>query len=301
MGKSWRTERGELVRRSISIPSDVETERLQSGDRNFPDGYAGKQYQSIRDYHKHRPNGHQAGSFVVSMVSSPLATWTCLIVLLAIHLKMNHAAVRAVSMRSLNRQRANIVFSNLFATGKVLTPREVSKGERIFERDGVLRWADDRILCRCRIGVPWQQVLERIATKNERTGSFQSPMEISQLLELFSDEQYVLWYDRTQSHSLIVLKKGATSLSQLKAWAHALLLAGISREVILRKEIEDLLPSQERRQSLTETLGLINDLRASYSVISKTFDEYAKQLKAAGWDLEIAALETMSGTRISFD
>lgn len=237
---------------------------------------------------------------MVSLVSSPLATWTSLILLLAIHLKMNHAAVRAVSMRSLNRQRANIVFSNLFATGKMLTPQEVSKRERIFERDGVLRWADDRILCRGRTGLQWGKVLECISTKNERTGSFQRPvMEISQLLDLFSDEPYLLCWDRAQSQILIVLKKGATSLSQLKAWAHALLLAGLSREVLLRKDIEDLLPSQEKRPRLPDSL--VQDLRASYSVISKTFDAYAKQLRAAGWDLEIAALETRSGTRINLE
>src|ERR1700709_2496622 len=93
--------------------------------------------------------GMLVGSFVVSHISTPWATWTAMIALLAIHLGTNYLAVRAVSMRTLNRQRANLVFSALledhYTVGKehvkpFPTPEQISIQERVFERDGVLRW-----------------------------------------------------------------------------------------------------------------------------------------------------------------
>ena len=57
--------------------------------------------------------GMLAGSLVVSYISSKWATWTAMIILLAIHLGTNYLAVRAVCMQTLNRQRANLVFSGL--------------------------------------------------------------------------------------------------------------------------------------------------------------------------------------------
>src|ERR1700753_1137715 len=100
--------------------------------------------------------GMLAGSLVVSYISSKWATWAAMIFLLAIHLGTNYLAVRAVCMQTLNRQRANLVFSSLLeqiASDKTTnrgaktlprlvypTPEEVRLQERVFERDGVLRW-----------------------------------------------------------------------------------------------------------------------------------------------------------------
>lgn len=84
-----------------------------------------------------------AGSMVVSYISTPLATWVSLIILLTIHLGTNYLAVRSVSMRTINRQRANIIFnkymSSRHGSRRMLIPEEVSQLERIFEWDGVLR------------------------------------------------------------------------------------------------------------------------------------------------------------------
>ena len=97
--------------------------------------------------------GMLAGSLVVSYISSQWATWTAMIALLAIHLSMNYLAVRSVSMRTLNRQRANLVFSNYLdqliefdgqtkGSGNITfpSPEEISIQEKIFARDGVICW-----------------------------------------------------------------------------------------------------------------------------------------------------------------
>lgn len=67
--------------------------------------------------------GMLAGSFVVSWVTTTLSTWAVMILLLAIHLETNRRAVRAVSMRTLNRQRASLVYHHL-QLGHVPTPKK---------------------------------------------------------------------------------------------------------------------------------------------------------------------------------
>ncbi|KAI7001947.1 DUF647-domain-containing protein [Hortaea werneckii] len=92
--------------------------------------------------------GMLAGSLVVSWVTSQTATWAALILLLSIHLETNRRAVRSVSMRTLNRQRATLVYHQL-RQGRVPKPEDVSSRERIFEKDGILRGAHGETIGWC--------------------------------------------------------------------------------------------------------------------------------------------------------
>lgn len=115
---------------------------------------------------------NQVGSVVISQITGFKTTWTALLFLLGCHLGLNYAAVRSVQMTSLNRQRANIVFSTILSSDPdldldrlgsddalhqeqeqktavpssaplqwtILTPAQVSTQERIFPRDGALTW-----------------------------------------------------------------------------------------------------------------------------------------------------------------
>ena len=91
--------------------------------------------------------------------------------LISVHLATNHAAVRSVSMRSMNRQRANIVLSHLFHDKRALTPEEVSFEERIFEWDGVLRWKGSAPIAKARIGVSLRCLLTSLAPAHDVTGA----------------------------------------------------------------------------------------------------------------------------------
>ncbi|KAF2280621.1 DUF647-domain-containing protein, partial [Westerdykella ornata] len=231
--------------------------------------------------------GMVAGSIVVSWVSTPMATWATLIGLLSIHLATNYAAVTSVSMRTLNRQRANIVFSRILQDGEVLRPTDVSKMERILERDGVLRWTDDHILGHCCIGVPLAKLLGTIGESHDRTGSLTlQDIKISKLLQLFESEAYILWH--AQSTITIVLKEGCSPVDQLQAWMHSLLLAQRARENTSRDQPED------DRNGLAE-------IRATLREAKKCLSTNVARLRNAGWDLDTAVLETRAGTRISVD
>ncbi|KAF2656811.1 DUF647-domain-containing protein, partial [Lophiostoma macrostomum CBS 122681] len=231
--------------------------------------------------------GMLAGSVVVSWISSPMATWSTLIALLSIHLAMNYAAVTAVSMQTLNRQRANIVLSRVLQNGQVLRPNDVSKQERVFERDGVLRWADDHRLGHCSIGVTLGSLMRSLGPQHGRTGSVDmQTIKLSELMLVFRDEAYILWFDRSKSQfeAMIALKQDCTPVDQLKAWAHALVLA-------------QRLRSRAKASPREKDDGL-EDLRSSLDEVRRTFDTLVEGLKGAGWDLEIAALETRAGTRV---
>ncbi|KAI9806184.1 MAG: hypothetical protein M1825_006299 [Sarcosagium campestre] len=231
--------------------------------------------------------GMMAGSIVVARVTSPLATWACLISLLAIHLATNRAAVRAVIMRSLNRQRANLVISSLLEDDTVLNPDEVSRQEAIFERDGILRWKGI-FLGYASIGVELHVLLSSLTHHKSQGGGIKEPfVELEELAMIFQEDEYLMWYDSKQSQAYVVFKENASPSSQLQAWAHALLAA---RESAKRGKISDA--SSERTRA---TLQIVRD---SLKAVKSSFERYIPRLQEAGWDLETVALETRSGYRI---
>lgn len=229
----------------------------------------------------------KAGSVLVSYVSSPMTTWSCLILLLSIHLAMNRAAVRAVSMHTLNRQRANIVFSTFLDEGTVLSPKEVSLQERIFEWDGVLRWRHSSPLATAKIGHPLKDLLASLAPAHEKTGSIRdAEAKMMRLIRLYSQEEFLLWYDAPQRVGHIALKEGAAAKSQLKAWA---LMLWITH----RHRMDG--NSEATSASFESTLDL---QRSSLQDLSSRWADCIQRLRTAGWDIDVASLETISGSRI---
>lgn len=235
---------------------------------------------------------------MVSHITSPLATWVTLILLLSIHLATNYAAVRAVNMHCLNRQRANILFSNMFQHGLVLSPRDVSQRERVFERGGVLRWSDDKVLGRCSIGVPLQRLLHRLGTRHKQTGSLAlKSMEISDLLDVFANESYMLLPASAADEALIVLKGACEPIDQLKAWAHALLLA--KKRAGLEVAVLGSKPDDASHHPAME--DLISELRDSLKDVQAMFEKYGDEMRGKGWDVGVAAMETQAGVRLQID
>ena len=240
--------------------------------------------------------GMLVGSLVVSHISSQWATWTALITLLAIHLGTNYLAVRAVSMRTLNRQRANLVFSVLFHKFFRLdgsktpdthmefpVPDEISSYERVFERDGVLRWQRQRIISYAQIGVSLRKILDLVAQSDGKTGSYTGPksQDASKLMDIFKDESYILWYDQPHNRFLICLKFPSNTETQLHAWMHALFMAVQVQAGLGNHSVVEVLDSTRMNfRHWTETYKIFENL------------------KRVGWDLNTAALETSSGTRI---
>lgn len=243
---------------------------------------------------------------VVSYITSLTTSWIALVFLLTIHLSTNYLAVRAVCMQTLNRQRANLVFATVLqqladmdyrhqtppprssVTDFVLpegisypTPHEIQLRERIFERDGVLRWNGD-VLGYCRLGVQLQAILDCLSVSSSPvTGSSSSPTgRLSELLEIFQDEQYLVWYDEPRRTFLVVLEDQSDATAQLSAWMFALSLAR-ERSNGNWKKGEDLMAVLRRERDYVRR------------VRGGIFERLGER-----WDLENGALETTSGARI---
>jgi hypothetical protein len=222
------------------------------------------------------------GCLVVKVVNTPLATWTTLLLLLTLHLATNYMAVRSVCMRTLNRQRANIVFACLEEHDRVLSPKQVSVKERIFEHDGILRDTGDKCLGYCKIGVPASELLQRLGKTDRLTKATNlSDGRLLQLLDLFEEERYIIYLEHPSDMACILLKKGSDTAVQLKAWYHAMLLV---------RQVEH--GSEGEKSSM-------DAVRRTLVAVRKDWDQVQAMLAEAGWDLKTAALETTSGSRIS--
>lgn len=209
-------------------------------------------------------------------------------------------------MTSLNRQRANIIFSTLLESDSaidieslrsgnlstiakkdttpwiILSPAQVSQQERIFHRSGALRWTtptQTHNLGTAEIGIP----LSSFFKHRQTTRSSKTNIPIYDLTKLFTHESYILYLHLTEGkpHASILLKSNCTVHTQLKAWMHALLA--------LRVLSTSPSPSTEILPILTATLSILNT----------RFPEYIQALSDSNWNTTIPALETHSGRRVT--
>lgn len=248
------------------------------------------------------------------------------------HLTANYRAVRAVQMRTLNRQRANIVFSSVFEAVMTAnpcttttietapTPAAVACQEGIFEWDGVLRWYPPqemrgKVVGYCRIGVSVRDFLSSLLD-SQYDGNNDNRLSILPILtDLFSNEPYILYLHphprrRTKQgrlyNAVILLKQtAATSSSQdiLKSWAHALLAVKMLQSMMMMMM---MMPEQDRESNCSDMI--LEALRSALEFLNgpaskedgadgRRFSVLCDALRRAGWDLDTAALETRGGHR----
>ncbi|CAD6450537.1 552d3496-06f8-414b-a32a-911fbe0b4266-CDS [Sclerotinia trifoliorum] len=248
--------------------------------------------------------GMLVGTFVVSRISSQTATWIALITLLSIHLGTNYLAVRSVTMRTLNRQRANLVISNfisdLNAEKKTRidlpTPKDISHQERIFETDGAIRDIQGIILGYCKIGVSLRKVLSSISSNPTISGSYkeEAPQIISSLFKIYKNQGYIMWYSRRQNTFLVILKENTAPSVQLDAWFHAVWALSVSSSHFSPKFA---VGKSLNGRSNQEILKWIEDSLRDSSLCRQNANLY-KELRDKGWDLDTAALEVRAGCRL---
>lgn len=197
---------------------------------------------------------------------------------------MNHAAVRAVSLHSLNKQRANIVFSVFWDENRILIPEEVSQQEHIFEWDGVLRWRGSAPFAKACIGVPLQSLLESFSPAHAVTSSTrEASPELEKLFQILDQEMYLLWYDSTYKVALLVMKEDSTPMALLKAWANALLLA---------------YRLNRRHATSASATDVLDELSSTLTDLNVRWPTFVDQISSAGWDVGMVNLETASSTRL---
>lgn len=192
----------------------------------------------------------------------------------------------AVALRTLNRQRTNVVCSVFLDTGEILTPRQVARRERIFERDGVLRWGGSRVLGNAEIGVKLTALIRSLRQSPEGEES----VSLTELANVFQNEKHLLWYDFQKGLVTICLKEKVSPEEQLKSWMHALVLA---------KEIRHRWPKgRADNSSRPSQQALLDIVKQTLDDIGMSFTPMLQKLGEAGWDLGAPVLETVPGYRV---
>lgn len=212
--------------------------------------------------------GMLAGTLVVRVVDDKRTVWALMLVLVGLHLLMNYCAVRSVKMRTLNRQRATLVFAAWLEHGAVLTPAQVA--------------ARESILCRGR---------GRLASKS---GDYAGICEFGSYGDVMGwnprgHQRYGLetagyflgvWHRRGRFRMRLALKEGVDGA--LGPWFDAVVLAHYFDEAARKAGIEG-------RYDDCLSLGYVSDEQKRRVFAA---------LEAAGWDLQTAALETRSPVRV---
>ncbi|KAM7213991.1 Vitamin B6 photo-protection and homoeostasis domain containing protein [Rhypophila decipiens] len=211
--------------------------------------------------------GMLVGSLVVKMVEDKHVVWMLMVFLVGVHLSMNYRAVRAVKMRSLNRQRATIVFREWLDHSTILSPTQVA------EREHIMRGGGGRMSSKsgdytgfCEFGTYGDIV-------NFRPGGYHRYD--------FETSTYFLgiWHRRGNFMMRLALKEGVTS--PLDAWFDA-----VNHAYYFDEGLKDGLQSHYENEM---PLGYISDEQ------KKSIFE---ALAAKGWDLKLNALETRLPIRV---
>jgi Vitamin B6 photo-protection and homoeostasis len=232
--------------------------------------------------------GMWAGGFVVSNVHGKYGTWTWLLVLVVLHLTTNYLAVCSVSMKVLNRQRANLVFSSMSVLnsqeiGSTVTPQEIGKQEAIFAAGNALMLQNTCVGV-CRFGTLEDMMKSLDSRVNRKSGSLtESSGLLPTILDIFSNEGYILWFTPRRREAIIVLKTGSTAKVELYAWWHAMRVAVAFAAAEHAKDLR-----------LRSMLLLLKS-----SLLKKSSQEQQmKILENAGWDLSTVLLQTSPTKRI---
>lgn len=258
----------------------------------------------------------QLGSLIIPHLQTAESTYVVVCILLAGHLLANYVAVRAIVMRSLNRQRTNLLWSayrehtgesgvcmlvvpilkvHLSDKGpskRVLSREEVAKREFLFGRGNALLKSGSgtaNISGYAKIGSSFGDIIPA------HVGSLtEGSLWTTRLLELFEKENFVVWIDTQPSFGSaffsslpqfhILLKEGHTPADHVKAWAFACDLAMLSN-------------LNTYCQSGTTLIEKMQGVKEEFDVAYETF---VKDIKHVGWDVDTSALVSGSPRVLSF-
>ncbi|KAF8168898.1 vitamin B6 photo-protection and homoeostasis-domain-containing protein [Pholiota molesta] len=221
--------------------------------------------------------GMLLGTLIVPYLTTPLTTYSALFILVGLHLAINYLGVRGLVLRSLNRQRLNITWTLYQKSPSPVgpTPAQTAALERIFDSPSTIRDAlTGRVLGHCTIGSSFSDILRgRI------------PLE---LLHLFREERYVVWFDPSclryaekasdspTVHGFrrihVVLKEGYTDDDMITAWLQALEICANS--------------------SGDPTVDALRIVRSAYDKVKAQRQEFMTSLDRAQWNIADCAIMT---------
>ena len=238
--------------------------------------------------------GMWAGGLVVSKVQGTVATWCCLLPLLALHLWANWKAVKSVRLHSLNAERACILFRGMLRSGQLQGPDDVGRQE------SVLISGNKRIGVQVGVGLNDFLLFMQTTLGNTRK-TFE---DFQYIVEAFAQEEYMLWVDVRKSKGMILLKDSASADTQAKGFCQA--VRCLHRDYSLAESTADVVvqggdrrsPMSPRKHEQPDVLMLVvGTLRENHDQWQRVRDQAQK----AGWDLGLTNLVKRQGHRIRLE
>ncbi|PKS12275.1 hypothetical protein jhhlp_001575 [Lomentospora prolificans] len=209
------------------------------------------------------------GTIVVKSIEDRTLVLCLMVALVLGHLYVNYLGVRCVILRTLNRQRATLVFDHWLRYGKVLTPAQISSQETI------LSWVP---LIRNSRGE------ERAMVHFAR--DYSDFMEGGQGFTIFEQKHFKITTRYMPRPGLlrtkILLMVGAEPVDAIKAWFMAMEMVWNCKDCVIEG---NFCVSDEMREKLGR-VSLFDD--------PNLFEE----LEKAGWDVATSAMETGNAVRV---
>lgn len=208
----------------------------------------------------------QLGTLLISYVNTRTSTYTILFVLVGAHLLFNYLAVRSVVLRTLNRQRACILWTSFKApngvlNARTLNPASIASKEMLFGAPSSLRdTSTGRKIGQCILGTSFRNIALQCTTEH-----------IASALHVFGGERHVLFIADAQGHHfrrvtiLVCFKDGYCSMDQLQAWIQAIEVA-------------------RRLCDLGNNADLVDILRSTLLATREALPGFVQSLVEAGWE-----------------
>ncbi|GJN83961.1 hypothetical protein PLIIFM63780_007512 [Purpureocillium lilacinum] len=111
--------------------------------------------------------GLLVGTIIVHLVENQTVVLVMMVVLVYMHLRMNLKGVRAVQLKTLNKQRASILFEWYQTMGYVLTPMKVAEMESILFWNGKITNALEEPVCRIDYARSFEDAMGPLETRGE--------------------------------------------------------------------------------------------------------------------------------------
>ncbi|OBT69854.1 hypothetical protein VE03_00688 [Pseudogymnoascus sp. 23342-1-I1] len=248
--------------------------------------------------------GMLTGTALIPYLTTPLQTWTALLILLFIHLSTNHFAVRAVSLRTLNRQRASLLLRPLLSppigpgpipslpSNPIASPLQISQLETVIHLDPSSLHDPD----------PAHASFVPLATVLAHAARAPRPIDPRALLRIFAEDSYILYFDWRTRHAFIALKSSATSSTALQAWFCAMECAHLDDEAWAGgweggSRVAEY--SSAYVGSGENVVAPAAVLEGCERRVGRVWGEIEGGLRREGWDVDTGALETRAGVRFS--
>lgn len=291
---------------SDKATGDVGDLSAKDGSKETVLALLGMLVSTITYFHLTFHRGHsfcsKCGSALMPYIADAWTTYALLVVLVISHILVNYAAVRGVVLRSLNRQRAGLLWTAYRCDptkSSRLTPTSVAKEELIFSQpselyDTTRGTTGRRVTGHCRVGTPLSTILLRANKRVSwwRSGTSRQTKwakdltsgQILMLFDEFSSENFIVWPSpEISSQSVpvlhIVLKEGHEPSDHLKAWA-------------LATELASLLNARgQNKGTVSEQTfeAILAALQQARRTVESTYPGFLEAIGREGWDLGAAA------------